>query len=398
MKSIPMKSILLFRSSFSRLNRLETDAIFRHAHTRNWSVHTVEYMNAAFEYYREAKAPDRVNLKALFDTWHPDGCIIECCGSRSCFQSRDFRRIPTVFLDQSPSPRDKPAVCVYNDSEAIAKLAAKELLQLGLDGFAFVKWFEPLAWSEKRGEAFRRIILQHGKTYHEFTMAEPCAIQEHDKDLARFLLHLPKPCGIFAVNDICAKQIATACAKLNISIPEDVAIVSVDNDETICENLPVTLTSIEPDFSLAGRIAAELLDSLMLGRARNVASRPFGVKKIVRRASANGMRTHCRHVSAAIEFIRTHACQGITPSDVIREIGCSASLANLRFRQFRKATILDEIHLRRIEQAKEQLRGGMNSIETIAGVCGYASATDFSRTFKRYVGKSPLRWKKGATP
>ena len=62
MKSIPMKSILLFRSSFSRLNQLGTDAILRHAHTRNWSVHTVEYMSAAFEYYREAKAPDRVNL------------------------------------------------------------------------------------------------------------------------------------------------------------------------------------------------------------------------------------------------------------------------------------------------------------------------------------------------
>jgi len=74
-------------------------------------------------------------------------------------------------------------------------------------------------------------------------------------------------------------------------------------------------------------------------------------------------------------------------------MNCSASLANLRFREFRKRSVLDEIHARRIAEAKDHLLHSADSIETVALICGYSSATDFSRTFKRYEGCSPLQWK-----
>lgn len=387
-----MRTVLLFRTSFCNQNRTEYNAIFEHARTHDWRIQTVEYMTAAVNFYHAATKSAQPDIDALLEMWHPDGCLIECGGSPSYPMRQAFRKVPVVFLDRHPSTIEKTAICLYSDSSAICQVAAKELLELGLDDFAFLKWFRPLTWSEERAKAFRLTIRQHGKRYHELTLPNPETPAAAD-ELAKSLASLPKPCGLFVVNDIAAKQVIPACARANLNIPNDIAIVSVDNDEDICEHLPVTLTSIEPDFAAAGRRSAELLDQAMNGK-RGIRSCMFGVKRIVRRASANGMRNADKRVSAATEFIRTHACDGIVPADVIKTMGCSESLANLRFRESRKTTILDEIHMRRIEIAKDQLLAKINSIETIAGICGYTSASDFSRVFKRYTGTSPLRWSK----
>ena len=82
------------------------------------------------------------------------------------------------------------------------------------------------------------------------------------------------------------------------------------------------------------------------------------------------------------------------PADVVREMGCSERLANLRFSEAVRHTILDEIHLRRIESAKEQLVAKALPIATIAELCGYSSPTDFGRVFRRYTGQTPRAWKR----
>lgn len=141
------------------------------------------------------------------------------------------------------------------------------------------------------------------------------------------------------------------------------------------------------------QIAAELLDQAMSGKATPVKSRNFGVKRIVRRASANGTRNIDKRVTAAIEFVRKNFCRRITPRDVAKQMGCSMRHAHRIFLDARRHSILDEIHLRRIELAKEQLRARVVSIESIAEQCGYASSTDFGRVFKRYTSLTPRDWR-----
>ena len=353
-------------------------------------------MNAAVHRYRLTDPYSLPNVRHLLKLWNPDGCIVECGTAPRAIDSREFGKTPTVFLDRHPSTIGNKSICIYSDPEPIAETAAKELLALDLDVFAYISWHDPQIWSEERGARFARIVENHGKVCHSFRPPPPQQTGQQEPRLERFLASLPKRCGVFTANDIVARRVISVCGRLGLAVPDDLALVSVDNDEDICEHLPTTVTSIEPDFAAAGRMAAEQLNGLMSGKGRSVRNLEFGVKRIVRRASANGLRTADRRVAAALEFIRVRAANGITPADVIAAMGCSTSLANLRFREAQRKTILEEIHARRLEIAKELLLAGSNSIETVAGLCGYASATDFSRVFRRHIGCAPLRWQKTA--
>lgn len=390
--SIVMKTVLLFRTSFHPQMRLTYEPFFDFARTHGWNVQTIEHMNAAVSRYWSDSTPPTPNIREIVDLWQPDGCIVECGGIPDEPWNKEFKSIPTVFLDRPQHPTNDNDICVTDDPKSVAMLAAKELLSLGLDNYAFVGFHEPLPWSEARGRYFIETISNHGKECCSLRMPKSTNRTAGSHTLDSFLQGLPKPCGLFAANDETAARIVNACRRLGIEIPNELAIVSVDNDIEICEHLPVTLTSIELDHADAVRKAVALLDALM--ESKPIESQTFGVKRIVRRASANGIRNLDIRVSKAMEFIRRNACNPITTADVVKQMGCSVRLANLRFGQIRHHTILDEIHLRRLETAKDLFGNPETPISTIAHICGYASATDFGRVFKRYNGKSPREWKK----
>ena len=387
-----MKTVLLFRSSFCRSNLLEHEGVFRFAKAHDWRVQTVEYMNAAQNRYRVPNDAVKPDVKSLIDIWHPDGCIAECGIAPRVLSKRDFGKTPVVFLDRDPDTVERGAVCVYSDSKAIASAAARELLQLELDEFAFVGWPDPVSWSEGRGKAFASIIRKHGKNVRLFRIPKT---EKPESDLHRlgdFLMSLKKPCGLFTANDVLAKQVMMACARLGLAIPDDLALVSVDNDEDICERSFVTITSLQLDFLQAGVQAAEQLDLMMSGHAGKATSTLFGVDHIVRRKSV-GRRNLDKRMCDALEFIRLHACRKITVSNVVREMGCSRRFADQRFRATLNRTITDEIHRNRLDSAKSLLLHG-EPIDSVAEKTGYASAADFRRVFKRYTGISPKQWVK----
>ena len=388
-----MKNILLFRSSFCRSNLLEHEGVFRYAREHDWRVQTIEYMNAAINRFRTQKDDLSADIASLIKLWRPDGCIVECGIAPGVLHKRDFGKTPAVFLDRDPDTIEHGAVCVYSDSNDIAAAAAKELLQLGVEDFAFIGWPDALSWSEGRGKVFASIIGRHGKNVRLFRLPKTDSPESDLERLSEFLSSLRKPCGLFTANDVLAKQAATACEMSGISIPDDMPIVSVDNDEDICEHLPVTLTSIELDFMGAGTKAAELLDLMMSGKGSKAASAMFGVNRIVRRKSATGFQHLDKRMCDALEFIRLHSCERISSSDVAKAMHCSRRYADMRFRETLGSTILDEIHGQRIGAAKERLRLG-ETIDDVYRRCGYTSAADFRRVFKRYAGTPPLKWLK----
>ena len=388
-----MKTILLFRSSFCRSNLLEHEGVFRYAREHNWRVQTVEYMNAAINRFRTRKDDPASDIASLLKLWRPDGCIVECGIAPDTFHKRDFGRTHVVFLDRDPDTIERGAVCVYSDSDEIAATAAKELLRLGIEDFACIGWPDALSWSEGRSKVFASIVRRHGKNVRLFRPPKTDNAESDLERLSNFLSSLRKPCGLFTANDVLAKQTVAACEMAGITIPDEMPIVSVDNDEDICEHSPVTLTSIELDFMGAGTKAAEQLDLMMSGKAGRAASAMFGVNRIVRRKSATGFRQLDKRMRDALEFIRLHSCERISSSDVAKAMRCSRRYADMRFREALGSTILDEIHGRRISTAKERLRMG-ETIDDVSKHCGYTSAADFRRVFKRYTGTSPLKWLK----
>lgn len=389
-----MKTVLLFRTSFLPHSRYNYKTFFDFASEHNWQVQIIEHLNAAVQRHWQDNPAPSPDVKGLLELWRPAGCIVECGGTSYEPWMDEFKGVPIVYLDRARTTSHPDFVCVASDSSEIAKTAAKELLSLGIDNFAYAKWHTPLPWSEERGKVFQSIVRLNGKKFQDFTVPIQKSIGSDLSELTDTLQSLPKPCGLFAANDETAATIVIACGKAGIRIPDDIAIIGVDNDEDICETLPVTLTSIEQDFAGAAFIGAELLEQMLVGGGNPVASRCIGVKRIVRRASANGTLNIDRRVAAALEFIRKDFCKPITPRDAAAKMGCSMRHAHRLFLETRKHSILDEIHLKRIEFAKELLYARIATVESIAGQCGYASSTDFGRVFKRYTTLTPCVWRK----
>lgn len=376
-----MKTVLFFQASFCDSNQRQLAGVYDFARKARWNVQVVEY-GATFSKKRK---PD---VKALKAFWNPDGCIVDCGGAVEVLKLADFGKTPTVFLDRHPASIEKGAVCVASDSAAIAKIAARELLSGGFAAYAYVDWYLPIEWSDERGDAFERIVACNGKRFFRHRMKRPEG-KSYQDDLAKWLKTLPTPCGIFAVNDRTAGCVISAAQKAGLDVPHDLAVVGVDNDVMLCENSPVPFSSIPMDREGGGRTAAELLDRRMQGRKVPLTGRMEPLP-LVRRASTR--RFADARVTAAVEFIRVHACEGLKVDDVVRVMGCSRSLAYLRFGEAVGQSILDEIHGVRIERAKQLLREGRKSVGMVSDTCGYASVVDFRRTFKRIIGKTPKTW------
>ena len=390
-----MKTILLFRTSFSPRNRLEYQTLFEFASRNSWRIQSIEYMNAAVSLYWKDNPAPRPDVRGIIELWNPDGCIVECGGIPDEPWIHEFSGIPVVFLDR-PSARsiksDRSTV-ISSDSAAIANMAAKELLSLGFDNFAYAEANNNLPWNVERGQYFCRTIRKHGKRVQSFTVPATQTPSGRPESLAGTLHSLPRPCGIFAANDATAATLINECNRIRIDIPGDMAVISVDNDVEICEHLPVTLTSIEQDFTNLGLVAAKALNDIMSSKPVP-ATISFGVKRVVHRLSTLSAVRMDRRVAVASEFIRSHFAQGIVPADIAKTMNICERQANRLFKKWRGHSLLDELHLQRLANAKDLLGNPKNQISTVAEVCGYSSASDFGRVFKRYFGITPRAWQR----
>jgi LacI family transcriptional regulator len=333
----------------------------------------------------------------ILDFWHPLGCIVDCGLNFNAYLQADFGRVPVVFLHTEEENRRKDAMFVYQDQDAVARAAAHELLSLGFVHFAFVPYMYPHLWSKKRGTAFMRAIKLNGLTCHPFPGVQPSNDGELgiQNVLLPWLKELPKPCGIFAANDYMAVQVADACALAGIDVPEDISIVGVDDDKTVCERNRPTLTSVHTDLAAAGRVAAELLAIWIRNPSQAAETRTFGPPWIVRRESTRLLSKRDRGVSDALNLIRTKACAGLSAADVANTFPCSRRMAELRFRKATGHSILQEIHEIRFEKAQsELLRMPHRSISAIANFCGYGNADSFCRFFRETTGMSPTAWRR----
>ena len=358
-----------------------------------WDLQTIEYSRHEGGRYRLVRAPGGPDLGGVLDFWKPDGCIVDCGGAPKLLGPADFPGIPCVFVDRHPSTIAEGASCVYSAPEPIARAAARELLLCGFDNYAFVPCPGHDVWSRERGAEFLRLVREAGKEVRSLPPSRAGSDARHlVETLSEWLPTLPRPCGVFVANDLAAESVLIACAKLGLAVPEDIAVVGVDNSEHLCENTHPPLTSIEKDLFGAGQSAVEMLAEA-IRRGRPVPSRPFGIVGLVRRASSRRLHHADRRVRKAIDYIRRYACEGATPPDVVREMGVCRTLADRVFRKAVGHTILDEIHTVRLERAKALLLRRV-ATAAIPEQCGYHSVADLRRVFRQRVGCTLREWEK----
>ncbi|MBR3086612.1 MAG: substrate-binding domain-containing protein [Kiritimatiellae bacterium] len=376
-----MKNILYFQYPW-RLWRLRLAGIFRYATPRKWRIQIAEHGLTA------------MSIAESLRFWAPDGCIVE----RSImdvpgFDPSDFKGLHVVYCDPDLQKFPAPCLAVKHDSDITATTAANELVKLGLAHFAYVGNIFPRDWSARRRETMAAAAAAAGGTFTDFEPSGPDCVTAFFDSIRPWLKKLPRPCGILAANDITGDLVLQACRMERLRVPDDIAVIGIDNDELICEHTTPTLTSAVSDFELSGFIAAQLLDDAMQGRAHAPCVRYFGAKDIFLRSSTRVFKRRDGAVRHAIELIRSQACSGLTPARVCREIGGSRRMAETRFRNFAGRTIGDEIREARVARAKSLLLEKTQSIESIYFKCGYADASALRRAFKQSTGMSMRAWR-----
>ena len=317
--------------------------------------------------------------------WNPAGCIVEADGAASRLRPRDFGNTPVVFLDHSPEIVQEGASVVRHDSARIAHLAARELLALDYPAYALIGWFYPSYWMQDKINAFQDILSLHGKTAFIFRPAasdqnNPTALQRH---LQSWLARLPRPCGIFGVNDAICELALSAAVSLGLSIPEEMAFVGADDDALICEVTTPSLSSVRPDFRKTGLLAAELLAERIAhprAPARLCVVPPL---RVVQRLSSRAFQRLDPMVKTALERIRRDAADGLRARQVLDAFPCSRRQAEIRFRAATGHSVLEEIQDARFARALELLRNPDIALSAIADRSGWPS----SLTLSRYVRK-----------
>ncbi len=314
-------------------------------------------------------------------------------------------RLPFVAssLSESRSPSTGSGFGeIRTDSEAIAKVGATHLLEAGFRSFAFCG-FANCHWSTVREKAFIQFAKNEGYacSAHHITLAgwmqRPNWIRRWQNEqpvLIRWLGALPKPVGLMACNDICGREVLQACTVAGLVVPDDVAVVGVDNDEMMCELSDPPLSSVTLDLERAGYEAAHLLDRLMRGEeavAKVVWVRPTHVAT---RRSSDVIVQEDTVVARALQFIRDHARQNVSVNNVAEEVGVSRRTLERRFIRAIQRTVLSEISRYHLTRAKQLLLETDLPCRKVAAEAGFGSLKTFNRTFSRKEGMTPQNFRR----
>ena len=376
-----MKTVLFFISSTRHTctNRLE--GILRYARTRDWHLQVVE------------RAFHKVNVRQQLDFWRPIGVIAECgCGADELTASA-FGDLPVVYFDADRERRG-PGYYVGSDSAVVAKLAAEHLLALGLKNYAYVGFRFPMFWVRERRDAFAAAITKSGHGCHVFDPGREQLSHVRQAELAEWVRNLPRPCGVFAANDYVGEELLNICAQQGISVPDELAVVGVDNDEAVCENTTPSLSSIAPDFKQGGYLAAEMLGRLIDGAKLKPRFVTFGAPFVVTRQSTRRMVCDRRRIAETVEMIRKKACEGISVPDVVSFIGEPRRTAEMHFREATGRSIHEEIDEVRFAKVFELLKNPRQSVTAIPDLCGFATGVALRKAFRLRTGMSMSDWRK----
>jgi len=321
--------------------------------------------------------------------WDGDGIIARI---ENAAIARALRRLRLPMVDLSAA-RLLPALPWFEtDDAAIAQAAFEHLRERGFRNFAFCG--DPrFNWSAWRQEHFERAVLAEGGACQVHVPASADADHDATGDLARWLRKLPKPVGIMACYDLCGVQLLDACRRLEVPVPDEVAVVAVDNDELLCELAHPPLSSVIPNTRRTGYEAAALLDRLMNGgkaRGETHLIPPLGVAT---RQSTDVLAIEDPHVSRAVRYIREHACDGINVRDVLRAVPQSRRLLEARFRKLLGRTPHEEILRVQLRRVMQLLMETDLPLETVAERTGFAHPEYLSVVFRREVGLPPSRYR-----
>ena len=363
--------LLTFDSNYSSSRRVASGALRRIAEIPDWDVTMLNFRNRGFQR----------SVRLLSERQPFDGVISDSDIPLSDGLSKSLRN--AIFVNAvAPSQGWTHFGCMI-DNAAIAEAAASSLMPLKPRHFAYVgaraHEMED-SHSRARERRFRQFLAKKGLAVSSLFVDD----DRFSPDLAALL----RPVGIFAYNDITAAKVLSELHTLGVQVPEQAAVIGVDNDPDICENTHPPLSSVDPDFEAAGRMAVEVL-SAALSERRRIPILKFGVSGVVERRSTQSGKTGSRMVSEAREILRRRYGERLSLELIAGELNISPRLLSLRFREITGGTVHAELEEIRLAAARRMLKSRTLPVKAVASDCGFPSLENFYRRYRRRYGTTP---------
>ncbi len=363
----------------------------------------LQYMrlHGPWRLYRMEGRPGEQKLRDL-KRWGCNGIITGPCGLEEAALIA-HTRIPVVVFEPAPEmrlPSHPLAVCSYMivDSYAVGQKAARFFLERRYRHFSFVGEGHGLYWSKERGQGFKDTVEASDATcvvYPPLKANERRDWAIEQPRMQAWLKALPKPSALFVAMDGRASQVLDACMAARITVPDEVAVLGVDDDPHICEATFPTLSSIQTNGQQNGYLMAEHLDKLMQGK--RLSKRIFHVMPtgVATRRSTDATAIPDRQIARALEFIWSEAGhRSIQVPDVVKLIGSSRRFAEIHFKAIVGRTIMEEIKRVKLERVCTLLAETNLPIGEIAAMCGFTRESHLAFLFRKSFDTTMSRYRK----
>jgi LacI family transcriptional regulator len=335
---------------------------------------------------------DRAQLEACLENRNVVGVISRGL-SRDLLALIEKRDIPVVCIRGPEESGEFALHGLHVDDDTIGSLAGGEFVRLNLREWGFIHW-EGVAWSEARKESLLAFAQSQGVAVNILSLPVD---KRHGwsgvSDICSWLAGFAKPCGILACNDEAGVAVLHACKLSGLRVPEEVAVIGVDNDGLLCESSSPSLSSIDLHAAQIGRAAAHHLLQLLKGDDPGQLPHVAPAVMVVRESSHEVDR-YLLIYQNAMNYIASHALRGPHVADVAAACGISKRGLERAFAKHAVGSPAEMIREQRAAGILRLLKNQSLGLANIAQQSGFSDASGLSNFIKNVTGKPPGAWRK----
>lgn len=342
-------------------------------------------------YYRET-----IGIEGILEwakDWGADGIIGQLYNEMDIQKILDSK-IPIIAQDFKERFEELPNITgSYREA---GLMGASYFLQKGFKNFAFYG-FNNIVWSRERAEGFEAKIQSLGYKVHYFEHRKSRSTDLwyfKSNSLSKWLLSLPKPIALMTCDDNQGLHITEACKQNKIRIPEEVAVLGVDNDEMLCELSDPPLSSIGLDIEKGGYDTAKLMEHMIENGHDDHYDIFVKPTQIITRQSTDIYATNDDHIASTLKYIHKNIEKNLQVDEVVKQVPLSRRTLEKRFLHITGYPIYKYIFNLRIEKFTQKLLETDQTIFEIAMDLGLTDSKNIARQFKQLKGYNPIEYRK----
>jgi LacI family transcriptional regulator len=326
--------------------------------------------------------------------WSGDGIITRSLDMKNCRRARD-RGIKVVSLRHLLDKPEFPTL--FPDQVQIATRIARHFIACGFENFAYVGVAGKKGWEQLRRKVFVQTLLEAG--YPDVAIRPALSDakldwERQEEQIGAWLKTLSMPVAIMVNHDVQGVLLLDACRRQGIRVPEDVAVVSVDNDTVLCDLAHPPLSSLDQNVEILGFEAASLLERMMRGQKVTDENTFTPAGEVVVRRSSDTLVMEDERLARAVRFVRENACKDVNVLDIAKVAGMSRRALEKKFVEFIGRTPLEEMQEIRLRRIQQLLLETDYVLPKIASIAGFQYQEYLVRFFKKRTGLTPGQFRR----